>query len=259
MTKTFKDQRFLLFVAVICFLVGEQFSTSKKCALNNTEKAFTHDALKNARTSLALSEDKTRVPSKCPCIGEYLSKVKALGISNGVSFEEWESMLCQPPLPPTATSNKSFVLGLGPGTTATRSFALVLALLNRKVLHWKVVRDRHSNKTEWVGDDKYLLGALNQGMGDHTSWRRLKDVNYAQLFQNLDAVFDHPYPMYASDILRYFPNAKVIMTHRNATEWFYKRGKFCGPGFSGFSCAVPFLLRPVRTVIPEWRNWKHQH
>ena len=198
------------------------------------------------------------VQSDCACVSTYLTKLKALGIQNNdddnnkqMSYEDWEKVLCRPPLPFNEISNDTLILGVGPGTTATRSFALGVSLLlgrNSKVLHWFFLRHGSSSnvRSRNEGKDKFAHAELIDGMVHRNTYDQISNErNFAKLFKGIDGVFDQPYPMYALDILRYFPTSlKVIMTHRNPEDWYESRSKFCFNRLSPW-CGVPFLARPL--------------
>lgn len=197
-----------------------------------------------------------------PCIVKYIETIKGLGIlgnndaksssSMGKKsvIEEWEDMLCQSQSPAKLVSTRPLILGVGPGTTATRSFGLAIQLLRRSVLHYKVLRDRYSNEVrDWGANNQYFHvdQLADAAVHSHKDWvEAVDDVDFASMFQDVDAVFDFPFYFYALDILRAFPNAKIVMTHRDPRTWYRRRQEFCKPQTNTDPriCASPFILRP---------------
>jgi hypothetical protein len=190
--------------------------------------------------------------STCPCIPEYLAKLKALGIKNNVTYEEWESMLCRPP--PNHTSSRPFLIGVGPGTTATRSFALAVNLLHFSVNHYSAFLDREGNL---IGKDKknrarFQVEKLRNGTKFREEWDHTADIDFAALYNTVDAIFDFPVQLYAVDILRAHPNAKIIMTHRDPAIYAQKRLAFCENNPDTIrQCGLPFVLRPLDMYMGE--------
>jgi hypothetical protein len=196
-----------------------------------------------------------KAASTCPCIPEYLAKLKGLGIKNNVTYEEWESMLCRPP--PKHTSLRPLIIGVGPGTTATRSFALAVNLLHFSVLHYGAVRGRKGNamwNTDIKGETnlpRFRVDELGKGTKFREDWDHTADIDFVALYNSMDAIFDWPIQLYAVDILRAYPNAKIIMTHRDPVTYAQKRLHFCKMKPKPRECGVPFVLRPLDMYMRE--------
>jgi hypothetical protein len=161
-------------------------------------------------------------------------------------------MLCRPPLPRKKTSTRPLILGVGPGTTATRSFALAVSLMGKEVLHYAV---RQTGRGETQGGWKETLEEFHvedmvRGMEFRDDWDRLADeLDYLRLYERVDAVFDWPVPCYAVEILRAYPSALILMMHRDPAVWYAKRRAFCKGQHKPKMCDVPFLLRPMGITL----------
>jgi hypothetical protein len=188
----------------------------------------------------------------CLCIPEYLAKLKALGIKNDVTYEEWESMLCRPP--PNHISSRPLLIGVGPGTTATRSFAKAVNLLHFSVSHFSAFRNRRGR---YKGEDtknlaRFQVEELGNGTQFREDWYQTADIDFAALYNSVDAIFDFPVHLYAVDILRAHPNAKIIMTHRDPATYAQRRLAFCNKSRKiTRRCGVPFVLRPLNMSMGE--------
>lgn len=244
-----KYRRWGCFLLTVCFFF--------QVAISGTETIRTDSILGSATVLKSKLQGRKYPNDNCPCISKYLKTLKNLGVANGnMTYSTWEKALCLPP--PDHVSDKPLIFGVGPGTTATRSVALAVSLLRKNTLHWGVVRAANG-KYHWDWDDgKNLLDRFgaNQlvlGMKNLSTWESIPStMNFAQIFEPLDAVFDYPFPMYALDVLRYFPQAKVIMTHRDPFQWYDQRMKFCTGKHP--LCSVPFLLRPLKLSM-NMREW----
>jgi hypothetical protein len=184
----------------------------------------------------------------CPCIPEHLAKLKALGIKNSVTYEEWESMLCRPP--PDHASSRPLLIGVGPGTTATRSFALAVNLLHFSVSHHGAFLDRggRSEGKNRKNLARFQVKELKKGTKFRADLCHTADTDIAALHNSVDAIFDMPVPFYALDVSRAHPNAKIIIAHRDPATCAQKRLAHCG----NFPvCAAPFVLRPLNMSTRE--------
>lgn len=201
-------------------------------------------------------DDDDGVGIKSPCIATYLQEMRRLGIVNGrnMSYAEWESALSQPPAP--AANPRPFVVGVGPGTTATRSFALSANLLGLTILHFTLTlvgKGRQLPKPiHRVNVSQQLPRRLMKGERDLEIWNDVKNTSFVEIFEDYHGVFDSPWGSYALDVLRSFPNAKFIMTHRDPEEWYDSRTRFCINKTP--TCAVPFLLRPLQLHMTDDHN-----
>jgi hypothetical protein len=244
--------------------------------------------------------------------------LRAANVSNGVSYSEWQHLLCVGPssssttlssssattttttaITTTTTTNQEIftsskviyssssisqrpLLVGGPGTTATRSFALALNLLGQSVLHYGVYRNRQGILGGWSWNQVvHELGIKDmvETLYSLEKWQTLR-LNYSHLYDDnndddhdnhnnqeeggskrsiqVDAVLDTPFVLFVTDLLRYFPNLKILMTHRDPTIWYSKRIAFCDklnqnrrlPMPRG-QCDFPFLLRPIQKSLRD--------
>lgn len=190
-----------------------------------------------------------------PCIISYMETLTNLGVTNGkLSDDEWQAALCDSSV--RTVSNKPLIFGVGPGTTATKSVALAVSLLGKTVLHYKAVRTKDGELLDTWKDPQtpvvnaFSVPTLVEGMRNRTVWNSIHtSMDFASILNSVDAVFDYPFPMYALEVLRAFPNAKVILTHRDPTEWYERRLDFCTTRER--VCRVPFVLRPLSIYMND--------
>jgi hypothetical protein len=98
-----------------------------------------------------------------PCERAYVEAVQQLNLPGGYDAK---ATVCKAAIPDAPrTSQHPLILGLGPGTTATRSFALAVNNLGKSVLHWSVWRGRNG---EWLSDEstpqKFAIDKLVAGL-----------------------------------------------------------------------------------------------
>jgi hypothetical protein len=123
-------------------------------------------------------------------------------------------------------------------------------LLQFSVSHFGAFLDRGG---KYKGNRKRNLARfqfkeLSNGKKIREDWYHTADIDFAALYNSVDAIFDTPVPFYAVDILRAHPNAKIIMTHRDPATYAQKRLAFCG---SHPNCGAPFVLRPLKMSMRE--------
>lgn len=202
--------------------------------------------------------------SSCLCVDNYLKTLQNAGIKNGVSFEEWEKVLCHSTKnrgsnSTRMTSNRALVIGSGPGSTATRSFAVAISLLRKRVLHYAALRKPGKTHGQWGpkvnGTFKnikfFRIDTLEDGFASHAAWKTATtSVDFLKLFKDIDAIFDYPFAHYTLDILKAFPNSKILMTHRDPKLWHHKRSAFCFN--KGPFCDVPYVMRPLNMKLSNF-------
>eukprot|EP00977_Amphora_coffeiformis_P027412 scaffold34609_cov146-Amphora_coffeaeformis.AAC.19 len=235
---------------------------------NQKTPAFPRPALNTDNNNNNNNNTAVIVTSSCPCISEYLTRLRRLGIQNtNVSYQEWEAVLCPPPpvvasssssssttTTTTTMSDRPLILGAGPGTSATRSFALAVGLLGKSVLHYNRARMPFERNGPWKQQmEQRVRGVVNvliRGLREKPAWQSAANqADFISLFDSIDAVFDAPFSFYTLDILRVFPKARLIMTHRDPEVWYERRNAFCHENIRG-KCS-PFLLRPLGIDIQE--------
>jgi hypothetical protein len=87
---------------------------------------------------------------------------------------------------------------------------------------------------------------LQNAMADRDAWLAAAAVDYVHMLRNVNAVFDSPFPHYTLDLLRAFPQAKLVLTDRNITAWYNRRKEFCDNLLTSSVCDAPFVLRPLQ-------------
>jgi len=128
-------------------------------------------------------------------------------------------------------SEKPLVIGAGIGSTATRSVSKALMMLGQKVSHCGV--DFQSCDVPAV--NRFLSPGLTPGWGgsaprELTTGEKqqcrqiLSSFDYTNI-PDVDAIFDTPVAEVFLYLWRSFPNAKVILTTRNSSEWLASRAK----------------------------------
>lgn len=122
-------------------------------------------------------------------------------------------------------SNKAMIICAGEGSTGTRSLHAALAQLGYVSAHYDsvLVPDPHIKFRANNAPNK-----LTNSFSMHTAWityMRNKEYDHFdfRIFDEFDAIGDTPIPQYFPFLLDAYPNSKVILTVRNATEWAIKR------------------------------------
>jgi hypothetical protein len=95
------------------------------------------------------------------------------------------------------------VIGAGFGRTGTMSMQAALNLLGYRCYHMKEITERPGHLQAWH---------------DFVSGRAPMD--WKTLFQSYEATVDFPACVYYRELLREFPNAKVVLTVRDQERWF---------------------------------------
>lgn len=118
---------------------------------------------------------------------------------------------------PHHTNPKPLLIGAGEGTTGTHTVAHLLSSVDgpRRVAHWHVqyVNGRERKDGAYVPLRKRLEALAPAD-------RQAFDFD---VFGPWDGVTDQPIPQLFSHIYRTYPNAKVVLSVRNASEWVASR------------------------------------
>jgi len=109
--------------------------------------------------------------------------------------------------------------------------AYALSLLGLRVVHFIELWDPWGRRNESFGDGSTEdLGKQMQmyrlwGVGrENMSFCLMKGNTLPfRKLEAVDAVFDSPFPEYSYDLIRAFPNARVVLTVREPSEWVEKR------------------------------------
>ena len=115
---------------------------------------------------------------------------------------------------PRHVNPKPLIIGAGEGTTGTHTVARLIsrtASPARTVAHWEVVYGNRSSEASqaYVGLRKRLM-ALTPPERAHFDY---------DVFDAYDGVTDEPIPQLFPYIYRTYPQARVILSVRNASEW----------------------------------------
>jgi len=95
------------------------------------------------------------------------------------------------------------VIGAGFGRTGTMSMQAALEMLGYRCYHMKEVTEHAGHLQAW---HEFVAGRSAM------DWR--------SLFRDFDATVDFPACVYYRELLQAFPDAKVILTVRDADRWF---------------------------------------
>lgn len=113
---------------------------------------------------------------------------------------------------------KPLVIGAGEGTTGTRTIsALVSKSTDQPVAHY--AKEYRQGKPKL--DPRYVaMRTTLERLHPHE-----RDAFDYDLFQDYGGVFDDPIPFYLPYLVVTYPNARVILSVRNATDWVRSRQK----------------------------------
>jgi hypothetical protein len=95
------------------------------------------------------------------------------------------------------------VIGAGFGRTGTMSMQAALELLGYRCYHMKEITEHPGHLQAW---HEFVSGAA--------------PMNWKTLFAGFEATVDFPACIYYRELLREFPDAKVILTVRDPDRWF---------------------------------------
>eukprot|EP00041_Stephanoeca_diplocostata_P036719 m.1351607 g.1351607 ORF g.1351607 m.1351607 type:complete len:340 (-) comp24923_c0_seq24:1612-2631(-) len=194
-----------------------------------------------ADCSAPASDNSTQTLSCDICEEAYIAGIKALKLS---SLYDPKGILCDR----TIVSNPSshpLIIGVGPGTTGTKSVALALYMMGKSVLHYSYERhatfstgkDLVTMNTELTNLQKRIA---HHGLASNTSTDELL------LFSKTEAILDHPFDIIGNRIKDYFPSARAILTWRSPRNWCSRRVEFCRkfPQNEFLACAAPYMISP---------------
>lgn len=150
-------------------------------------------------------------------------------------------------LPDFDTSSKPLIIGAGRGSTGTKFIAKTVSEITGKcVTHWT---SSHKCSQEQKSKWHTLFHKMN-----HLPRYGFNVFDFKSL-EEFDAVFDVPIPNLFPYIFRTFPNAKVILTVRDANEWVAKRGR----RWAFWRVPPPFLLENNRESIQHFLDHKQDN
>uniref|UniRef100_A0A7S1T9X6 Sulfotransferase domain-containing protein n=1 Tax=Compsopogon caeruleus TaxID=31354 RepID=A0A7S1T9X6_9RHOD len=149
--------------------------------------------------------------------------VDAAASVSDIAADNLRRMFCSPKVPPKKVDTRRVVLDVGQGTTGTRSVAFAASLLGKYVLHFetyllpngtfghrrkKIYSKWQSMKRTNAGCHEWLDHSLNF-LDDETKY--------------YDMMLGIPSSNYGTDMLRYTPNAHILVTERNFSDWYRAR------------------------------------
>jgi len=161
------------------------------------------------------------------CSRTYIDRAKQLDEAAGSQLTR---LLCSPFN--YSTSPKPLIIGAGAGTTGTQTVAYAVSLLGLKVIHFREMWNPWGRRNLTFGDKSDADPGI--GMQFYRLWGVEEDVNATSClekgrrlefkrFEDVDAVFDSPFPAYTYDLIRAYPNSRIILTVRDPSTWVVKR------------------------------------
>lgn len=113
------------------------------------------------------------------------------------------------------TSDHPIIIGAGYGTTGTRAVRDYFAKRGLRVAHWRSTKNMGgSEQVKWHKAFREMTALSPR---DYSSY------NFRHLSSFVDVVLDTPITPLFPFIIRAFPKATVVMTHRNSTDWAKRR------------------------------------
>ena len=95
------------------------------------------------------------------------------------------------------------VIGAGFGRTGTMSMQAALEILGNRCYHMKEVTEHAGHLQAW---HEFVAGRA--------------PMDWQALFKDFEATVDFPACIYFQELLREFPDAKVVLTVRDPERWF---------------------------------------
>lgn len=174
----------------------------------------------NAAKGLALDAEvrESKAHRETTCIENYRRGLN--GVRDGLGNNLQPSSFQVPKV-----SQKPLVIGAGIGSTATRSVWAALQLLGKKV--WHCTDDNGCNMpsvTSIMAPNDYmsLFETKQREMSPietQECLQQLSRYDYTNVANTYDAILDTPVAEVFLYMWRSFPNAKVLLTERNASKW----------------------------------------
>jgi hypothetical protein len=113
--------------------------------------------------------------------------------------------------PDRATSSQPLVIFAGFDGTGLSAVSLAMRHLGRSRIRYPAISVAECTTGKPRACSPTLLGLYTNGFqGDEPT---------PEMWQRTDAVMGHPVPMFTWDILEAYPQAKVVLTVRNADDW----------------------------------------
>eukprot|EP00931_Biecheleriopsis_adriatica_P105843 TRINITY_DN8036_c0_g1_i1.p1 TRINITY_DN8036_c0_g1~~TRINITY_DN8036_c0_g1_i1.p1 ORF type:complete len:358 (-),score=21.11 TRINITY_DN8036_c0_g1_i1:134-1108(-) len=166
-------------------------------------------------------EDQRLPMSTQDCVSDYASKLDSLmpGLGDNIRSH---------PLQKKVTSNRSLILGAGPGTTGTRSLNTALKLIGLKSHHCDDFKEvvYAFRGQGWKSPTNETLTKEEVG----ACLKTVRNYDYTKhLQESIDAELDTPVAENFLNMFLSFPNSKVILTKRPGLEWVKSRKSHNGP------------------------------
>lgn len=144
--------------------------------------------------------------------------------------------------PPSSTSPSTrtdLVIGVGSGTTGTRSLRTALELIGLKGCHW-VRCTGGVGPNPWMQANKIMV----EGNNGHN---RLSEFDFRKSTENKDFICDTPTQALFLNIFLAFPKAKYLLTTRPSTEWAQSR-------VAHHPTAPPPFQQPCTSTVKDWSH-----
>ena len=121
------------------------------------------------------------------------------------------------------------VIGVGYPRTGTSSMKIALDRLGFQCYHMFEIFNRPSDISAWLR------------MYDETSNKNRKH-EFDKIFADYKATIDFPSVHFYRELIEYYPNAKIILTLRDANSWFDNYQNTIQKGFESIPCIIGHLL-----------------
>lgn len=154
-----------------------------------------------ARVRLKLYKSEYRLVSNIQEKSRELIRISELAIMDGIQS--------------TSRTRPMRILVLGCSRTGTSSLRLALSQLGYRTFH---MHDMISKPKKYF---PFWINALKQKFGNNSAYRSqpLTRENLDTYLGDFDAVSDVPVILFAEELLQAYPEAKVILTTRDAEKW----------------------------------------
>lgn len=138
----------------------------------------------------------------------------------------------------------ALIIGAGWGSTGTRSVSQGLSYLGVTTGHCSHYVNTSLKEPKWCPID-LCVGYRAELERALCEYRDGAPISVFRLFDNFEAVFDSPIPLFFPYIFKAYPDAKVILTSRRGEAWYGSRMKH----FGGQTDAFPMATLPVYTLL----------
>lgn len=146
-------------------------------------------------------------------------------------LEEWLYPIAAPPALPRTKPMQVLALGMSRSGTESLRRALIMLGYDHVYHGFDMSESRPMQWKQWA-----LLGRRKFGLTgtSHKGDPRISREDFDQILGHSEAVTDQPCSIFASELIKAYPEAKVILNHRDVDAWYESITALILPHARGF-------------------------